>query len=78
MAQHRQLYELWKKAGLIKGKKTQESSRAFKAKVAALKAKTDKSSNEILFLGEKPKANNGANPELGIKGSGTRQSHKDT
>ena len=28
MAQHQQLYELWKKAGLIKGKKTPESSRA--------------------------------------------------
>ena len=39
MAQHQQLHELWKKAGLIKGKKTQESNRALKARMAALEAK---------------------------------------
>ena len=46
MAQHQQLYELWKKAGLIKGKKTPESSRALETTVAALEAKTNNSSNE--------------------------------
>ena len=39
MAQHQQLYKLWKKDGLIKGKKTSESSRALEARVAALKQK---------------------------------------
>ena len=38
--QHQQLYDFQKKAGLIKGKKTPESSKAFKAKVAMLEAKT--------------------------------------
>ena len=41
MAQCQQLYELWKKAELLKGKKTLESSRALEARVAMLKAKTD-------------------------------------
>ena len=36
-----QLYELQRKAGLIKGKKTPESSRALEARVAMLEAKTD-------------------------------------
>ena len=49
MAQHQHLYELWKKAGLIQGKNTPESSRALKHKVAMLKAKTDSSSNESLL-----------------------------
>ena len=49
MAQHQQLYELWKKAGLIKDKKTPESSRALEARVAMLKAKTEKISDESLF-----------------------------
>ena len=35
MTQCQQLYKLWKKAGLIKGKKTPESSRAFEARVSA-------------------------------------------
>ena len=41
MAQLQQLYVLQKKARLIKGKKTPESSRAFEARLAMLEAKTD-------------------------------------
>ena len=70
-----QLYELQMKTGLIKGKKTKESSRALEARVAMLEAKTDNSSNDSLFNDEKPKANNRNNPALDRKGNGTRQSH---
>ena len=40
-AQCQQLYELQKKAGLIKGKKTPESRRALEARVAAHEAKSE-------------------------------------
>ena len=78
MAQHQQLYRLWKKAKLIKGKKTSESNRALEARVAMLEAKTDNSSNESLFADEKLKANDRNNPALDIKGSRTIKSHADT
>ena len=39
MAQHQQLHEIWKKAGLIKDKKTQKTSRALKARAAMLEEK---------------------------------------
>ena len=51
MAQCQQLYELRKKARLIKGKKTPESGRALEARVTTLKVKTDNSNNESLFPG---------------------------
>ena len=55
IAQCQQLYELRKKAGLIKGKKTPESSKALEAIVAALEEKTENSSNPSLFADdEKP------------------------
>ena len=73
-AQHQKLHEFSKKARLIKGKNTPQSSRALEARVAMLEAKTDNSSNESLFPGEKPKANNRNNPALDRKGSGNRQS----
>ena len=76
-AQCKQLYELQKKAGLVKGKKTQESSRALEARVAALDIKTDNSSDS-LFAHEKPKANNRNNSALDKRGNGTRQSCADT
>ena len=76
--QCQQLYILQKKAGLIKGTKTQESSRALEAREATLEAKTDIRSNENLFLDEKPKANNRNNLALDRKGSRTRQSNADT
>ena len=44
-AQHQQLYELWKRAMHIKGKKIPESSRALVARVAGVEAKTENSSN---------------------------------
>ena len=79
MAHHQQLYKFWKKAGLIKSKKTSESGRALEAKVATLEAKTENSSNQSLFIDvEKPKSNNRSNPALNRKGSGTRQSHAST
>ena len=78
MAQCQQLYELWKGVELITGKKTTKSSRAFKARVAMLKAKTHNSSNERLFADEKPKANNRNNPALDRKGTSIRQSCADT
>ena len=78
MAQHQQLYKLWKKVGLVKGKKTLEISRALEARVARLEAKTENSSNESLFADEKPKSNNRNIPALDRKGSGTRHSHADT
>ena len=77
-AQYQQLYELQKKAGLIKGEKTPESSKALEARVATFEAKTDNSSNQSLFSDEKPKSNNRNNPALNMKGSSTRQSHADT
>ena len=39
MGQHQQLYKLWKKTGLIKGKKTPESGRALEARVASFMQK---------------------------------------
>ena len=76
-AQCHQLHELQKKAELIKGKKTPESSRALEARVAMLEAKTENSSNESVFKDKKPKANNRTNPALDRKGSRTRQGHAD-
>ena len=76
--QQHQLYEHWKKARLIKGKKTPESSRDSKARGATLEVKTDTSSNESLFLDEKSKASNRNNSALNRKRNGTRQSHSDT
>ena len=79
MAQYQQLYKLQKKAILIKGKKTLESSRASEARVAALEAKTESGSNESLFADVgKPKANNRKHQALDKKGKSTRQSHADT
>ena len=40
MAQHQQLHELWKKARIVKGKKTPGSSRALEARVAMLEVIT--------------------------------------
>ena len=77
-AQCQQLYELRKKARLMKGKKITESSRALEARVAVLEAKTDNSRNESLFADKKPKANNRNNPAFDRKGNDTRQSHADT
>ena len=76
--QWQQLHELRKKAGLIKGKKTPESSRALEARVATLEAKTDNSSNESLFPEEKLKASNSNYSALDRNRNGTRQSHADT
>ena len=73
-----QLYELSKKARLIKGKKIPESSRDLEARVAVLEAKTENSSYESLFPDEKPKDNNRNNPALNRKGSGTRPGPTDT
>ena len=66
-----QLYELWKKAGLIKGKKISESSRALETRVAMLEEKPDNSSNEGFYSHEMPNSNNRNNPALH---KGTRQS----
>ena len=66
--QQQQLYELWKKARLIRDKKTPESSRALEARVAVLEAKTDNS----IFIDKKPKANNRNNPALVRKESRSR------
>ena len=56
MAQHQELYKLWKKAILLKGKKTPESSNALENRVAMLEAKTGNVSNESLFPGKQIKA----------------------
>ena len=77
-AQRQQLYELQKKAGLIMGKKTPESSRALEARVAAFEVKTENSSDKSLFADVKPKANNRNNSALDRKGNSTRQNHADT
>ena len=70
VAQHQQLYELQKRAGLIKGKKTPESSKALEARVAMLEAKS-------LFADVKPTASNRNNLAFDRKGNGTGQSHAD-
>ena len=77
-AQHQQLYGLWKKAGFNKGQKAPESNRALEARVAALDAKTDNSSNESFFVDEKSKANKRSNPALDRKGNSKMQSCRDT
>ena len=79
IAWHQQLYELWKKARLIKDKKAPESSRALEARVAMLETKTVNSSNESFFPEEEnPKASNKNNSALDRKGNDTRQSCVDT
>ena len=76
MAKHQQLYELQKKARLIKGQKIPESIRASEATVATLEAKTENSSNKSLFADvDKPKANNRNDPVLDRKGGGTTHGH---
>ena len=77
-AQQQQLYEFEKKAGLIKGKKPPERSRALEARVAMLEAKTENISDEGLFADKKPKVNNRTNPALDRKGSENRQNCTDT
>ena len=76
-AQCQPLYELQKRAGLRKGKKSLESSRALFARVAMLEAKSENSSNESSFANVTPTASNRSNPALDRKGSGTRQSRAD-
>ena len=75
--QCQQLYNFWKKAVLIKGKTTHESSRALQAKTAALEAKSENSSDESLFADVKPTTSNRNNPALDRKRNSTRQSHAD-
>ena len=75
--QCQQLHELHKRAGLIKGKKTSESSRALEARVAMLEAKSKNSNNESLLAEIKPAANNRNNPALDKKGNGSIQRHAD-
>ena len=48
-AQRQHLYELWHKAELLKGKKSQDTSKKLVAWVTMLEAKTDNSSDESLF-----------------------------
>ena len=57
-AQKQQLYELQKKTWLIKIEKTPESSKALEARVTAIEAKPESSSNENIFPDEKHRANN--------------------
>ena len=76
-AQHQQLYELRKRARLIKGKKTPESSRALETRVAALEAKSENSSDESFFANVKSTASNRNNAALDRKGNSTRQSCAD-
>ena len=75
MAQCQKLYELQKRARLIKGEKTPESSRVLDARVAVLKAKSENSSIEMLFADVKPSARNRNNSALDRKENYTRQSH---
>ena len=63
------MYELQHKAGLLKDKKTPESSKALEARLAVLEVKTDKSSNKTLFTDKKLKANNRNNPALNRRGA---------
>ena len=77
-AKRQQLYVLWHKDGLLKGKKTSDICKKLKARVTTLATKTDNSSNESVFADEKHKANNRNNPALDRKGSGTRQSQLDS
>ena len=65
MAKHQNLYELQKKVGLIKGKKTPEGGRAFEARMVMLETKTDSSRDESLLPDDR-------------RGSRTRQCHADT
>ena len=78
MSQCQQLYELHKKANLVKGKKTSENGKTLAARVAMLEAKPDNNSNGSLFSDEKPKATNRNNSALDRKGNSMRQSHADT
>ena len=71
------MYELWKRARLIKGKKIPESSTALEARADVLEVKSENSSNESLFADVKPTTSNRNNPALDRKENGTRQSHAD-
>ena len=77
-AKCQQLNELYKRTGLIKGKKTPESSRASESRVAKLEVKSENSCDESLFADEKPTASNSNNPVLDREGNSTRQIHADT
>ena len=57
--------------------KTTESSSALEARVDALEAKSENSSDESLFVDVKPTASKRNNYALDRKGYGTRQSHAD-
>ena len=70
------MYELQKNTILINGKKTPESSRALEARVAALEAKKDNSSDESLFPDEKSKANNKNNSALERKKWNQTEPHR--
>ena len=72
------MYELQCKAGLPKGKKASECSKALEARVAMLEAKTRNNSNESLFAYEMPEAKNRNNPAFDRKWSSTRQSQADS
>ena len=78
VVQCQQLYDFQKKARLIKGKKTPESSRALEARVAVLEVKFKNSSIKSLFANiDKPSGSNRSNPSLDRNGNSTRQSHAD-
>ena len=75
--QHQQLYDLWKRARIIKGKKTSESSRTLKARVAMLEAKSENRSDESSFADTKPTTCDRNNPDLDRKCNRPRQCHAD-
>ena len=66
------MYKLQCKVGLLKGKKTPESSKALEARVAINEVKTENSSNDSLLSDKKLNANNRNNPALDRKESDTR------
>ena len=71
------MYEFQKRARLIKGSKTPESSKALEVRVAMLEVKSENNSNESLFADVKPTASNINNSALDRKQNSTRQSHAD-
>ena len=72
--QRQQLYELQKRARLIRGKKTPEGKRGSEARVAMMEAKSENSSNESLFADVKLTASDRNNQAFDRKGNSTRHS----
>ena len=79
MAQHKQLYELWKKAWLIKGKKTPESDRALEVrKIVVMRAYSQMKSPKLITEIIQPLTERETAPERAMQTIDSQGCHKGT